>query len=37
MGIELSEEVGKRIIHVGQLIDEFYGKMIEICPEKTEG
>jgi hypothetical protein len=32
MGIELSEETGKRITHIGQLIDEFYGKMIEICP-----
>jgi hypothetical protein len=30
MGIELSEEIGKRITSIGQLIDEFYGMMIEI-------
>jgi hypothetical protein len=29
MGIELSEEIGKRITNIGQLIDEFYGMMIE--------
>jgi hypothetical protein len=34
MGIELSEEAGKRIINGGQLIDEFYGKMIEMRPVK---
>ena len=34
MGIELSEEAGKRIINIGQLIDEFYGMMIEMRPAK---
>jgi hypothetical protein len=37
MGIELSEEVGKRIINIGQFIDEFYGMMIKLCPEKRKG
>ena len=34
MGIELSEEAGKRITRIGQLIDEFYGMMIETRPAK---
>jgi hypothetical protein len=37
MGIELDKEVGQRIVHIGQLIDEFYGKMIEMCPAKKKG
>ncbi|MDR1596319.1 MAG: hypothetical protein LBR99_01310 [Treponema sp.] len=37
MGIELTEEVGQMLAHIGQLIDEFYGKMIEICPAKKKG
>jgi hypothetical protein len=37
MGIELNKEVGERIVHIGQLIDEFYGMMIEICPRKRKG
>jgi hypothetical protein len=32
MGIELTEEVGQRLIHIGQLIDEFYEKIIDIYP-----
>jgi hypothetical protein len=32
MGIELSEEVWKRITNIGQLIDEFYEKIIDIYP-----
>jgi hypothetical protein len=34
MGIELSEEAGRRITHIGQLIDEFYGMIIETRPAK---
>lgn len=34
MGIELDKEVGERIAHLGQLIDEFYGMMIEAYPVK---
>jgi acyl carrier protein len=34
MGIELSEEAGRRITHIGQLIDEFYGMIIEKRPAK---
>jgi hypothetical protein len=37
MGIELGEEVGKRIINIGQLIDEFYGMMIEMRQTKKKG
>jgi hypothetical protein len=33
MGIELIEEVGQRLTYIGELIDEFYEKAIEICPE----
>jgi hypothetical protein len=36
MGIELDKEVGQRLTHIGQLIDEFYEKAIEICPEKKK-
>jgi hypothetical protein len=32
MGIELTEEVGQMLIHIGQLIDEFYKKAIELYP-----
>jgi hypothetical protein len=29
MGVELTEEVGQRLIHIGQLIDEFHEKIKE--------
>jgi chemotaxis methyl-accepting protein methylase len=32
MGIELSEEVGQKLNHIGQLIGEFFEKMIVIYP-----
>jgi hypothetical protein len=37
MRIELSEEIGKRITNIGQLIDKFYGMMIEMRPAKKKG
>jgi divalent metal cation (Fe/Co/Zn/Cd) transporter len=32
MGIELTEEVGQRLTHIRQLIDEFHEKIIDIYP-----
>jgi antitoxin component of RelBE/YafQ-DinJ toxin-antitoxin module len=34
MGIELSEEVGQKMNHIGQLIDEFFQKMIFFDADK---
>jgi hypothetical protein len=38
IGIELTEEVGQRLIHIGQLIDEFHEKIMDIClpPKKRK-
>jgi hypothetical protein len=36
MGIELSEEVGNKINYIGQLIDEFFEKIILIYPPSRE-
>jgi hypothetical protein len=36
MGIELTEEVGQRLIHIGQLIDEFHEKLIDIYPPQKK-
>jgi hypothetical protein len=36
MGIELTEEVGKRLNHIGLLIDEFHEKIIDIYPPLPE-
>jgi acyl carrier protein len=37
MGIELDKEAGQRIAHIGELIDEFYERVIEIYPEPRKG
>lgn len=36
MGIELTEEAGQRLAHIGQLIDEFHEKMIDIYATKEK-
>jgi chemotaxis methyl-accepting protein methylase len=37
MGIELGEEVGQKINHVGQLIDELFETMIVAYPPPEKG